>query len=176
MNNIIQLTGLSGAGKTTLSNALQEWGRHQQLRIKIIDGDVYRQTLFKDLGFSKADRLENISRLGAYAAAVCGDYDLVCIAAINPYEEGRIRLRQLHGAILIWLRCDLATLISRDPKGLYRRALLPDAHPDKLHNLTGVNETFEEPPAPALTVDTGKLSAEEALTVIIDFLKCSGLI
>jgi adenylylsulfate kinase len=170
MGHIIQLTGLSGAGKTTLSNALQEWGDRHHVKIKLIDGDVYRQTLCKDLGFSKADRLENISRLGAYAASIAADYDYTFIAAINPYEEARHALKARYGAALIWLKCDLQALIARDPKGLYRKALLPDTHPDKIHNLTGLNDTFEEPQHPDLILDTGTLNVEEALGRTINFL------
>jgi adenylylsulfate kinase len=170
MGQIIQFTGLSGAGKTTLSNALLEWGNQQDLKIKLIDGDLYRQTLCKDLGFSKADRLENIARLGAYAASVSADYDFICIAAINPYEEARNNLKRQYGALLIWLKCDLQVLIKRDPKGLYRKALLPDTHPEKIHNLTGLNDTFEEPANADLIVDTAALSHEEALALITTHL------
>ncbi|PWV45367.1 adenylyl-sulfate kinase [Chitinophaga sp. S165] len=170
MGHIIQLTGLSGAGKTTLSNALLEWGNQQQIKIKLIDGDVYRQTLCKDLGFSKADRLENIARLGAYAASIAADYDYVFIAAINPYEEARHALNAKYGAALIWLKCDIQALIARDPKGLYRKALLPDTHPDKIHNLTGLNDTFEEPQYPDLVLDTGSLDVEESVSKTVSFL------
>ncbi|KAA2241716.1 adenylyl-sulfate kinase [Chitinophaga agrisoli] len=171
MGHIVQFTGLSGVGKTTLSNALLKWGQERHLKVMVIDGDVYRQTLCKDLGFSRADRLENINRLGAYAWSVATDYDLVCIAAINPFEEGRTGLRQQYGAILVWLRCKLETLISRDPKGLYRKALLPDTHPDKLHNLTGLNDTFEEPARADLVLDTDKLNPEQVLEAMVAFLK-----
>lgn len=171
MGQIIQLTGLSGAGKTTLSNALLEWGDQHHLKIKLIDGDLYRQTLCKNLGFSKADRLENIARLGNYASSVAADYDYIFIAAINPYEAGRNNLTLKYGALLIWLKCDLETLIKRDPKGLYRKALLPDAHPDKIHNLTGLNDTFEEPAHADLTVDTGTMDHTQALALIINFLQ-----
>ena len=170
MGHIIQFTGLSGAGKTTLSNALLEWGNQHHVKIKLIDGDVYRQTLCKDLGFSKADRLENVSRLGAYAASVAADYDYIFIAAINPYEEGRNNLKAKYGAHLIWLKCSLQALITRDPKGLYRKALLPDSHPEKIHNLTGLNDTFEEPQQADLTLDTHSLSVAEALAQTIHFL------
>lgn len=170
MGHIIQFTGLSGAGKTTLSNALLEWGNQHHVKIKLIDGDVYRQTLCKDLGFSKADRLENIARLGAYAASIATDYDYVFIAAINPYEEGRNELKAKYGATLVWLKCELQALIARDPKGLYRKALLPDTDPQKIHNLTGLNDTFEDPQHPDLILDTGTLSVEEALTMTVDFL------
>ncbi|SFD63681.1 adenylylsulfate kinase [Chitinophaga sp. CF118] len=170
MGQIIQFTGLSGTGKTTLSNALLEWGNHLNLKIKLIDGDVYRQTLCKDLGFSKTDRLENIARLGAYAWSIAEAYDFICIAAINPYEEARNNLKLQYGASLIWLKCDLEALIGRDPKGLYRKALLPDTHPDKIRNLTGLNDTFEEPVNADLTIDTGKLNPDEALAQIVNFL------
>lgn len=170
MGQIIQFTGLSGTGKTTLSNALLEWGLQQQVKIKLIDGDVYRQTLCKDLGFSKADRLENVSRLGAYAASIAEDYDYIFIAAINPYEEGRMALKAKYGAVLIWLKCSLEALIARDPKGLYRKALLPDTHPEKIHNLTGLNDTFEAPEHPDLILDTGSISVAEALAQTIGFL------
>jgi adenylylsulfate kinase len=170
MGQIIQFTGLSGAGKTTLSNVLLEWGHQHHVKIKLIDGDVYRQTLCKDLGFSKADRLKNIARLGAYAASIAADYDYIFIAAINPYEEARHTLKAKYGAALIWLKCDIRALIARDPKGLYRKALLPDTHPDKLHNLTGLNDTFEEPKQPDLTLDTGSLNVEEALIRTVNFL------
>lgn len=171
MGHIIQFTGLSGAGKTTLSNALLEWGNQHHMKVKLIDGDVYRQTLCKDLGFSKADRLENIARLGAYAASIATDYDYVIIAAINPYEKGRTELKTKYGATLIWLKCELQALIARDPKGLYRKALLPDTDPQKIHNLTGLNDTFEDPQYPDLTLDTGSLSPEESLALLITFLK-----
>lgn len=170
MGHIIQFTGLSGAGKTTLSNTLLEWGNQHHVKIKLIDGDVYRQTLCKDLGFSKADRLENIARLGAYAASIATDYDYLFIAAINPYEEGRNELKAKYGATLVWLKCELQALIARDPKGLYRKALLPDTDPQKIHNLTGLNDTFEDPQHPDLILDTGTLSVEEALTMTVDFL------
>jgi adenylylsulfate kinase len=165
MGHIIQFTGLSGSGKTTLSNALLP-----HFNIKLIDGDVYRQTLCKDLGFSKADRLENIARLGAYAWSLIDEYDFIIIAAINPYEEARTSLKLKYGASLVWLRCDLQTLIQRDTKGLYRKALLPDNHPDKIHNLTGLNDTFDETQIADLIVDTDLLNEGEALAKVVAFM------
>ncbi|TWV97948.1 adenylyl-sulfate kinase [Chitinophaga pinensis] len=88
----------------------------------------------------------------------------------HPYEEGRNKLKQLYNAALVWLRCDLTTLINRDPKGLYKKALLPDDHPEKIHNLTGLNDTFDIPLSPDLIIDTGHTNAGEALAAAVAFL------
>ena len=170
MGLIFQFCGLSGAGKTTLANALSDELQAKGYRVKVIDGDVYRQTLCKDLGFSRADRIENVSRLGIYAASLREEFDFIFIAAINPYEEGREVVRRSCSAKLVWIKCDIEVLIKRDTKGLYQKALLPDGHPDKIYNLTGLNDVFESPVAADLVVDTNVLSIEEGLYVAVDFM------
>ena len=171
MGKIIQFCGLSGAGKTTIANALLQSLKADELKVMVIDGDVYRQTHCKDLGFSKADRLENIARLGSYANELSSAFDFVIIAAINPFEEARNKLLLAYNAPVVWIRCELSVLIKRDTKGLYRKALLPDQHPDKIHNLTGINDVFEEPLQPALTLYTDQYNLEQTLYLIIKFLK-----
>lgn len=170
MGLIFQFCGLSGAGKTTLANALSDELRAKGYRVKVIDGDVYRQTLCKDLGFSRADRIENVSRLGIYAASLRGEFDFIFIAAINPYEEGREVVRRSCSAKLVWIKCDLTVLIKRDTKGLYQKALLPDGHPDKIYNLTGLNDVFENPVAADLVIHTDLWSIEESMRIAVDFL------
>lgn len=170
MGLIFQFCGLSGAGKTTLANALSDELQAKGYRVKVIDGDVYRQTLCKDLGFSRTDRIENVSRLGVYAASIREEFDFIFIAAINPYEEGREVVRLSCNAKLIWIKCDLTVLINRDTKGLYQKALLPDGHPNKIYNLTGLNDVFENPVAVDLVVNTDLLSVEESLRVASDFM------
>lgn len=171
MGKMIQFCGLSGAGKTTLAEKLYKQSESEGLKIKLIDGDVYRQTLCKDLGFSKEDRLENISRLGAYANTLISEYDFIIIAAINPFHEGRSLLMERYGAYLVWLKCDLSTLIKRDTKGLYKKALLPEGHADKIYNLTGVNDPFEAATTADLILETDNKSIEESLLILSDFLK-----
>jgi adenylylsulfate kinase len=151
---VIQLTGLSGAGKTTLANKVKLLLEQQQLKVEIIDGDVYRNTLCKDLGFSKEDRCENIRRLGKVAQEFSAAGAIAIIAAINPFEAVRRELEENYGAKTIWIKCAMDVLTQRDTKGLYKRAALPDEHPDKIYNLTGVNDVYEAPALPCFVIDT----------------------
>ncbi|HKP32320.1 MAG TPA: adenylyl-sulfate kinase [Chitinophagaceae bacterium] len=167
---LIQLTGLSGSGKTTISNAVQKILVKQGLQVEILDGDTIRKTKNKDLGFSKKDRHENIRRLGLMGYALTLENKVVIIAAINPYEEVRQELAGKFGAKTVYIRCSIATLIKRDPKGLYSRALLPENHPDKLRNLSGVNDVFEPPAAPDLIIDTEENSVEESSSALAEFI------
>jgi len=168
---LIQLTGLSGAGKTTLANKIGEELNKTGLRTVIIDGDVYRKTLCKDLGYSYTDRIENIRRLGkaGYNHVLKGD--IVIISAINPFEKIRRELQSLYGAKTIWIDCELEVLKKRDTKGLYKRAMLPVGHPEKLANLTGVNDRFEEPLYADLRINTDKESIENSVIRMINYIK-----
>jgi adenylylsulfate kinase len=167
---IIQLTGLSGCGKTTLSNKIKQLFAAQNVNVEILDGDQYRKTLCKDLGFSKSDRLENIRRLGNFAASLANQYTVIIIAAINPYEEVRAELKSKHNAKTVWINCELESLILRDTKGLYKRALLPDEDPDKIFNLTGVNDCYETPINYDLKLNTHMESIEESVTKLYQFV------
>ena len=167
---LIQMTGLSGTGKTTLSQKAQTLLENQGLKVEIIDGDVYRKTLCKDLGFSKKDRYENIRRLGSLAYQYVNEGTIAIVAAINPYEEIRKELKENYGAKTVWIKCDLDILIKRDTKGLYKKAQLPDGHPEKILNLTGVNDTYEIPVSPDLTIDTGIESADQSADRLYQFI------
>jgi adenylylsulfate kinase len=167
---IIQLTGLSGAGKTTLAEGVKHLLEKNSIKAVIIDGDVYRKTLCKDLGFSKEDRMENIRRLGKAASTFKAQADIIMIAAINPFEETRNELKEKYGAKTVWVKCNIPVLIERDTKGLYRRALLNDNHPDKVFNLTGVNDTYEMPSSPDLVIDTSIEPAAQSVQKLYEFL------
>jgi adenylylsulfate kinase len=167
---IIQLTGLSGAGKTTLAEGVKYLLENDALKVVIIDGDVYRKTLCKDLGFSKEDRMENIRRLGAAAFSFKDQADIIMIAAINPFEDIRNELKEKYDTKTVWIRCNIPVLIKRDTKGLYKRALLHDDHPDKIFNLTGVNDTYETPSSPDLLIDTSIETAAESIQKFYEFL------
>lgn len=166
MAKIIQFTGLSGAGKTTIATALAKELTAKGLKILIIDGDEFRSKYAPDLGFSNADRLENINRMANFVNASKASYDLVIISAINPFKETRALFKEKCEAQLIYIKCNLNTLLKRDTKGLYRRAMLPPNHPEHLANLTGVNQNFDEPATHIFTIDTSKISPQEAVDKI----------
>ena len=109
------MTGLSGAGKTTLANGLKTKLKTIGVAIEVFDGDLFRNSVSKDLGYSAADRRENICRLAkaAYEQSMAGTS--VIVAAINPFEDLRVQLREQYNAKIIWVSCALAELISRDP-------------------------------------------------------------
>ncbi|MEP6674021.1 MAG: adenylyl-sulfate kinase [Ferruginibacter sp.] len=167
---LIQLTGLSGAGKTTISLAVKKLLEANQLKTEIIDGDTYRKTLCSDLGFSAADRQENIRRLGALAHTFSKQGIIAIIAAINPFEIIRNELKEKYAAKTIWIRCDMKILLQRDTKGLYKRAALPEGHPDKLSNLTGVNDIYDLPYQPDLMIDSGTEDIDDSVNKLYQFI------
>lgn len=167
----IQLTGLSGSGKTTIANGVKIILEDKGFRVEVIDGDVYRKKLCSDLGFSKEDRNENIRRLGFVSNRFAVNRVISILAAINPYEEIRKEL-SLYGPYVktVWINCDLETLIKRDTKQLYRKAYLSDDHPEKIKNLSGVNDPYEIPLNPDLVIYTGIESEEESINILAEFI------
>ncbi|MFL5741697.1 MAG: adenylyl-sulfate kinase [Flavisolibacter sp.] len=167
---VIQLTGLPGAGKSTLALAAKTALEKKGKAVEVIDGDVYRRTVCKNLGFSKQDRYENMRRLGSIAHSFSMQGKIAIIAAINPYEEIRQELRINYNAKTVWIHCPVEILIQRDPKGLYRRALLPEGDPEKINNLTGINDPFEIPLHPDLIINTAEMNLQEASTKMVRFI------
>jgi adenylylsulfate kinase len=169
----IQLTGLSGAGKSTIASGTKDKLLAQGLKVEIIDADIYRRVLCNDLGYSTKDRQENIRRLGFVANLLATNGIISILAAINPYEAGRKQL-EMYGYYVktVWVNCDTNVLVQRDTKGLYKKALLPDGHPDKILNLTGINDTYEEPQHPHLIINTHKESIDESISKLSEFITC----
>jgi adenylylsulfate kinase len=167
----IQLTGLSGSGKTTIAEGVKKLFSAQEKKIEIIDADIFRPILCKDLGFSKADRQENIRRLGFVANLLATNGVITILAAINPYEEIRKELKTYGTHVkTVWINCELETLFKRDTKQLYKRTLLADDDKNKVKNLTGVNDPYEAPLNADLVIDTDKETKEVSISKLFNFI------
>ena len=171
---LIQMTGLSGAGKSTIAQAVQKQLIDLGYKVELIDGDAYRQHLCRDLGFSKADRLENIHRLGFVGLTLARHGIIAILAAINPYEEARQLLKQKSALVkTVFIECPLSITTARDPKGLYRKALLPSEHPDYIGGFTGISDPFEPPQNADLTLRTHLQTIETSVRQLVDFIQNS---
>ena len=167
---VVWFTGLSGAGKSTIANALRSEltrrGRHSEL----LDGDEVRTHLSKGLGFSKDDRDTNIRRIGYVARLVARSGGVAITAAISPYREVRDEVRrQTPGFVEVFVRAPLDTLVERDTKGLYRKAIAGE-----IANFTGVSDPYEEPLHPEVVCDTSKESVAESVAKVVDRLERLG--
>ena len=166
-------TGLSGAGKSTLSQAVADELSARGHRVERLDGDEVRQRLSRGLGFSKDDRNENVRRIGFVARLLSRSGAVAIAAAISPYREVRDEIRREHDApfVEIFVECPLNTLVKRDPKGLYARAMSGE-----LKNFSGVSDPYEPPDTPEITVHTGRETVEASRDVILRWLEGRGLI
>jgi adenylylsulfate kinase len=168
---ILLFCGLSGAGKTTLAKNVALELTELGIRTEIIDGDEYRQEICKDLGFSKSDRCENIRRLGFIASRFSAHGIVSIVSAINPYDEIRRELAEKYPHVnIIHVDCPVDRLISRDTKGLYHRALLPEGHPDKLSNLTGINDQFDVPYDADLYINTSQDNIKQSTSLLLYYI------
>jgi adenylylsulfate kinase len=168
---ILLFCGLSGAGKSTLAEKVRHKLASEDIFIEIIDADEYRQRLFKDLGYSMEDRFENVRRLGFIANKFSSHNIITIISAINPYDAIRKELLRTYKNVkVVHIDCEIDVLIGRDTKGLYKRALLPEGHPDKLSNLTGINDPFEAPVSPDLYINTDTMGIKECVSEIKSFI------
>lgn len=155
---VIWLTGLSSAGKTTIAHAVLAALREQGRRVEWLDGDEVRRHLCRDLGFSKADRDENVRRLGYVASLLARHEVIVLVSAIAPYRHARDLVREDAGRFIeVYVNAPLAVCEARDVKGLYRRA-----RQGEVEHLTGVDDPYEPPLAPEVECRTDRETIEES--------------
>ena len=171
---ILWFTGLSGSGKSTLANAVNAALFERGLGTYVLDGDNVRHGLCKDLGFSDADREENIRRIGEVAKLFLDAGVIVLTAFVSPFRADRDKARDLVEAgdfFEIFCAADLDVCESRDPKGLYAKA-----RSGTIKEFTGISSPYEAPDTPELKIDTGAQDLAESVNVVIKALQDKGVI
>jgi adenylyl-sulfate kinase len=168
-------TGLSGAGKSTISRLLEDRLRALGAKVEVLDGDVVRTHLSKGLGFGKEDRDENIRRIGFVCELLSRNGVIAIAAAISPYravrEEVRARIASSADFVEVYVDCPIEVLAERDVKGLYKKALAGE-----LAQFTGVSDPYEPPLAPEVTVNSSRETPPESVERIWATLEQLGLV
>ncbi|MBK9127044.1 MAG: adenylyl-sulfate kinase [Phycisphaerales bacterium] len=167
----IWFTGLPSSGKSTLAFTLEHWLVERGHLSYVLDGDNIRHGLNKNLGFSPDDRVENIRRIGEVAKLFADAGVITCTSFISPYRADRDQARQVHEAaglpfIEVFVKASVEVCETRDPKGLYRKAKAGE-----IKEFTGVSAPYEEPLRPELVIDTGELSVDAGVQVVIEELR-----
>jgi adenylylsulfate kinase len=169
-------TGLSGSGKSTIAFTLEHALVQRGQLAYVLDGDNIRHGLNKNLGFSATDREENIRRIGEVAKLFADCGAITMTSFISPYRKDRDTVRALHAAdklpfIEVYVNTPIATCEERDPKGLYKKA-----RAGQLKNFTGIDDPYEAPLQPELTIDATSTSPQEATVLLVDYLEKQGLV
>jgi adenylyl-sulfate kinase len=168
----IWFTGMSGAGKSTISALLEARLRALGAKVEVLDGDVVRTHLSKGLGFSKEDRDENIRRIGFVCKLLSRNGVIAIAAAISPYRAVREEVRrEIENFVEVYVECPIEVLAGRDVKGLYKKALAGE-----IPQFTGVSDPYEPPAAPEVTVNSARETPEESLERIWATLEGLGLV
>ncbi len=164
---VLWFTGLSGAGKTTIAVALEAELRARGVRVERLDGDTVRQSLTKDLGFSKEDRDKNIERVAFVAKLLSRNNVGVLSSFISPYAATREHVRrETTNFIEVFVDAPLETCIARDVKGMYKKALAGE-----IPNFTGISDPYEPPTNPEIHVKTHEQTLEESVQTILTWLE-----
>jgi adenylylsulfate kinase len=172
----IWFTGLSGSGKSTIAVGVEK-ALHSMGKLSYrLDGDNVRLGINKNLGFSEADRKENIRRIGE-VAKLFGDAGTISLSSfISPYKGDRDEVRALHDAaglafVEVFVDCALSVAEERDPKGLYKKA-----RAGEIKNFTGIDDPYEAPENPEIHLRTDQMSLQEEVSTVIDYLMTHDII
>ena len=168
----VWFTGMSGAGKTALAIPLEEELRKRGLKVERLDGDIVRQSLTRDLGFSKEDRDKNIERVTFVAKLLTRNGVAVLCSFISPYRAVRAKVREEVGTFVeVYCHAPVEALIERDVKGLYKKALAGE-----IENFTGISDPYEAPENPDVTIDSSTETVEESLSKVLRKLEELGFV
>ena len=170
---VLWFTGLPASGKTTIASMVKGELLSLGRRVELLDGDQLRRDLDPEIGFSPEDRAIHIRRVAYVSELLARNGVAVLVCLVSPYIHVRAAAREMIGDkfIEVYVRCSLETCISRDPKGLYRRALAGE-----IPNMTGIGDPYEEPPNPEVVVDTEKNTSEENAAIVLTKLRDLGYI
>jgi adenylylsulfate kinase len=171
---VIWLTGLSASGKSTIARRAEQLLLERGASAYVLDGDNIRFGLNKDLGFSPADRTENIRRIGEVAKLFADAAVITLTAFISPYREDRDKVRAIMPAgtfIECFVDAPIAVCEERDPKGLYKKA-----RAGQIPEFTGISAPYEEPLNPEFTLKTGEMSVDECAQALVAHLEAKGFI
>jgi len=168
---VLWLTGLSGAGKSTVAAKLAPALAERGHRVELLDGDEVRTNLGQGLGFSRADRDTNIARIGYVANKLASHGVVVLVAAISPYRQARDQVRaQVEDFVEVHVAAPVSTCAERDPKGLYAKALA-----GQLAHFTGVSDPYEAPLQPEITLHTEAESVDDSVHQVLTWLEANHL-
>jgi adenylyl-sulfate kinase len=166
----VWFTGLSGAGKTAIAKVVEQELRAREIKVERLDGDIVRQSLTRDLGFSKEDRNKNIERVTFVAKLLTRNDVIVLCSFISPYQARRDQSRREIGSFVeVYVECPVEVCAERDVKGLYAKAFAGE-----IENFTGVSDPYEPPQAPDLVCHTAQETVEESAHKVMDYLEAHG--
>lgn len=172
---VLWFTGLSQSGKSTIADKVYEILKQKGLQVERLDGDIVRQSLTKDLGFSKEDRDKNIERITFVAKLLSRNGVAVLASFISPYRERRRKTRKEieggAGFIEVFCKCPIEICEKRDAKGMYKKA-----RQGEIENFTGISDIYEEPKKAEIVLETDKEDIDQCTEKIIDFLKKEGFL
>lgn len=164
---VIWLTGLPGSGKTTIARAVERELRKKGFRVEVLDGDEVRKWLSPQEGFTREDRERHLRRVVHVARLLARNGVIVLCSFVSPYRKIREEVREIIESedipfVEVYVKCSLEECIKRDPKGLYKRALKGE-----IKHMTGLDDPYEEPENPELTLDSEKLTVKESAKILV---------
>ena len=168
----VWFTGLPSSGKTTVAKLVENEFRARGLKVERLDGDIVRQSLSRDLGFTKEDRDKNIERVTFVAKLLTRNSVAVVTSFISPYREKRDQARkEIRCFVEVYAKCPVEVCMRRDPKGLYEKALAGE-----IENFTGISDPYEEPLNPEVVIETDRETPEESAAKVLAKLEELGYI
>ncbi len=167
---VVWFTGLPGSGKTTLARGLKKILENAGYRVELIDGDWARQTVSKGAGFTREERMRHLERIAWIARLLARNGVIVLCSFVSPYREARDMVRRIVEEevpfLEVYVKASLETVIKRDPKGLYAKALRGE-----IKHMTGISDPYEPPENPDLVADTERYTPEELVDILVDLLE-----